>query len=176
MSALCIEELNRDDPAAIADYERALYRAFEGTEIRTLDKIWEFDHAGRRLRARIPYVDQRISAARFHGAIIAGVAVNVNMRAPLQLETMGFHVDTSRPGVCEGLGIFSLQVFAGATPVAFGLRDHAFARLHDMGIRTTWGTCSRKKLRGYQLLGFSVIDQRLFCGEEKFLLEYSLPA
>ncbi len=174
MSKLYINDLDRGNPDEIADYERALFRAFEGTEIKTLAEIWDFDAKNRRLRARIPYRDQRISVARFHDALIAGVAVNINMHAPLQLELMGFSIDKEEPAICEGLGIFSLQVLAGVTPVALGLRNHAFSRMREYGIRKTYGTCSSKKLRGYQLLGFKTIDQRVFKGEEKFLLEYSL--
>jgi len=108
------------------------------------------------------------------GRIISGVAVNVNSKETMQLEMMGFTIDKSGGGVCEGLGIFNLQVFEGVNPIIFLMRDFAFRRVKELDIKKLYGTCSEKKLRGYSILGWKPIDERIFYGEKKYLLEIPL--
>ncbi|MFW6254413.1 MAG: hypothetical protein ACOC41_05740 [Chitinivibrionales bacterium] len=165
------EILDIHNESEVAAYERAMYRAFSGSEIVTLDKIWQFDHKNRKLRTRIPYDDQEIYVARLDDSVVAGVAVNYAMDKILQLEMMGFSIDKNRKGICEGLGIFNLRVFHNSSMVALTLKQHMFEKMRERGIVRAYGTCSTRKLRGYLHLGWRLIDQRQFEGEQKYLLE-----
>ncbi|MCA9605009.1 MAG: hypothetical protein KC619_05420 [Myxococcales bacterium] len=169
-SALVHERLDLGDPDAVADYERALYAAFRDSDIGTLDRIWQFDHDAKRLRPRVPYAGQQVFVSRVDGEIVAGIPMHLDMSGPLQLETMGFEIDKGEPGVCEGLGVFSLCFLYEGRVIALELRDHVFEALRAQAIRKAYGTCSQKRLRPYQLLGFRVIDERDFDGERKYLL------
>ncbi len=159
----------------IVEYERAMFRAFQNTEIITLPEIWEYDRKAKRLRTKIPYRNQIIYIARLFDAIVAGTAINYNMHEPLQLEMIGFSIDKSDEHICEGLGVFCLQVFHETIPIGIQLKDYAFAQIAQKGIKTMYGTCSPKKLPGYVQLKFEVIDERVFKGEKKYLLKKALP-
>ena len=90
---MTLSELDTDNAELIKNYERALYRAFSDTDIRSIPYIADYDHRSRRLRSHIPYSDQRIFAARVRETVLAAVALNTNLNAPLQLETFGFTID-----------------------------------------------------------------------------------
>lgn len=170
MSGLTFSVLDLNNAEEIIAYERALFRAFQGTEILTLDEIWDYDKSKRRLKTKIPYQSQEVYITKLQGMIIGGVPVNFNMKEPLQLEMMGFSIDKSAENICEGLGVFSLQVFHETIPVGLELRDYAFERIKQKNIKIVYGTCSQRKLKGYLNLKFKVIDERIFKGEKKYLL------
>ena len=170
MSHLEYTTLDSTNIEEVIKYERSLYRAFSNTDIKTLDAIWDFDKRHKRLRTKIPYPSQEVYIAKLDGAIIAGAAINFNMDEKLQLETFGFSVDKTGKHICEGLGIFSLQVFSGLNPVALQLRDTSYDILRGKGIKKVYGTCSQRRLRGYQIQGFTAIDELVFRGEKKYLL------
>jgi hypothetical protein len=46
--------------------------------------------------------------------------------------------------------------------------------LKEKGFEIIYGTCSEKRLRGYQFMGFEVIDQHIFKNEKKYLLQMSV--
>ena len=62
-----------------------------------------------------------IIVGKIDGAVIAAVALNAKMQTPLQLEMLGFSIDSSvRRGVCEGLAFFNnypMQAQAGVAPM-----------------------------------------------------------
>lgn len=154
----------------IEEYESALYEAFKNTEIETLDQIWVFDHKKKKLRTKIPYKSQKIFIARNENRIVSGVAININIEELFQLEMMTFEVP-KEVGVAEGLGVFNMPSMSAYMPVAILLKDYAFKIIEDMGIKVIYGTCSEKKLRGYKLLGWEPIDEKVFNGEKKYLLK-----
>ncbi len=162
--------LDTTDLTKIDTYEFAMYRAFADTEIKTLDSIWEFDHKNNKLKTKIPYTSQKIFMASIKGEILGGTAINGNCSAPFQLETFGFEIDKDEPGICEGVAVFNLKVFVDRQPIALLLRDYTFGKLKEMNRSKIYGTCSKQKLRGYEALGFSCIEETLFKGEQKFLL------
>jgi hypothetical protein len=151
MSKLEFTTLNITDINEVMHYEKALYRAFSSTDIKTLDEIWDFDIPNKRINTKIPYRSQEVFIAKLGGVIIAGAAVNFNMREKLQLEIIGFSIDKTEKHICEGLGIFSLQVFSGINPVALQLRDFSYDILDGKGIKKVYGTCSQRRLKGYQV-------------------------
>ncbi len=165
--------LDINDINSLGDYESSMYRAFSGTEIQTLDRIWNIDHKKRKIKTKIPYESQKIYVARLEGKIVSGVAINVNMNDTLQLEMMGFTIDKDDK-TAEGLGVFNLSVLTSFNPVVILLKNHAFEVVTKLGIEKMYGTCSEKKLRGYRILGWEPIDDRLFLGEKKYLLRIPL--
>lgn len=166
--------LDITDSNEVANYEKALYRAFSDTDIKTLDAIWKFDIPNKRLKTMIPYRSQDVYIAKLDGAIIAGAAINFDIKKKLQLERFGFTIDKTEKHICEGLGIFNLQVFSGLNPVALQLRDICYDHLRDKKIKKVYGTCSQRRLRGYQVQGFSVMNERIFMDEKKYLLMIEL--
>lgn len=154
----------------VIEYEKAMYKAFSGSEIKTLNKIWEFDKANHRLKTIIPYESQKIFCTRLEGALVSAVAININIKETFQLEMMGFKVEKCE-GVAEGLGLFNFPVLSNLQPMALLLKDYAFSLVESWGIKKMYGTCSEKKLRGYKLLGWVPIDKKTFLGETKYLLE-----
>ena len=170
MSHLELSILNIQSETDVVQYERALCRAFSSTDIVTLDEIWDFDITGERLKPRIPYPSQEIYIAKLRGAIIAGVAINFNLEEQLQLEMIGFSIDKTEKHICEGIGIFNLQIFGGMNVIALQLKDFSYNKLREKNIEKIFGTCSEKRLRGYQILDFEVIDELFFKGEKKYLL------
>jgi hypothetical protein len=170
MSNLELSTLNIKNENEVVQYERALFRAFSSTDIITLDAIWDFDIPRERYRPKIPYQSQEIYIAKLRGEIVAGAAMNFYVEEELQLEMIGFSIDKTEKHICEGIGIFNLQIFGGMNVIALQLRDYSYDRLREKNIERIYGTCSEKRLRGYQLLGFQAIDELVFKGEKKYLL------
>ncbi|MBN1760145.1 MAG: hypothetical protein JW863_17595 [Chitinispirillaceae bacterium] len=152
--------LDLNDPDAVEQYERCLFRAFYPLDNPVLARLRKVDMVQRRMRLCIPYRDMDVFIARFDGRIIAGAAINYNCYAPMQLEKIGFTIDKSRPGICEGLAIFNTRSFAEQHPVMFELGAYIHAELLRKKIRVTYGTCSTRLLKGYTLLGFREVDHR----------------
>lgn len=167
------EVLDTSNNDKIIEYEKALYRAFVNTEIKTLDQIWIFNHDEKRLRTIIPYESQKICIARNENNLTSGIAINLNIEEPFQLEMQGFKVVKTK-GVAEGLGIFNFPELTGYRPVALILKNYAFKVARDLGIHTMYGTCSQKKLRGYLFMGWKLLEEKIFKEEKKFLLEVPL--
>lgn len=159
----------------MAAYERALFRAFTATDTVVLERIWNFDRTVKRARMPIPYASQEIYTARLGGRIIAAAAMNYDTKGPLQLEMMGFAIDKAPPDFCEGLALFNLQIFAGNTMVAVGLKDYAFDYVKKRGVRRIYGTCSEKRLRGYSLMGWKPVDTRKFERGDVYLICQEMP-
>ncbi len=170
MSNLKFTTLDITNFDEVTNYERAMYRAFSSTDIRTLDEIWDFDIPNKRIKTKIPYESQEVYIAKLNGLIIAGAAINLNTEEKFQLETYGFSINKTEKHICEGLGIFNLQIFSGINPVALQLRDYSYDILRKKGIEKVYGTCSQRRLRGYQVQGFDVIDELVFKEEKKYLL------
>jgi hypothetical protein len=165
------EPLDTRDTASLDAYEQALYRAFSHSYIRTLDRIWHIDHTARRIRTKVAYDKQTIYVARRDAEIIAGTAVNFDLAGTLQLELMDFTIDKSEPGLCEALHVFNLNDPLRSLEMMRKMYVFLMRTLTAMGMRTIYATCSQKRLRSYQFLGFSVADQHLFQGEQKYLLK-----
>jgi hypothetical protein len=166
---MTLSKLDTDHPGLVKNYERALYRAFSATDIKSIPYIADYDHRSRRLRSHIPYSDQQIFAARVQETVLAAVALNTNMSAPLQLETFGFAINKSGDDVCEALALFSLD-FAARGSLLLKLRDVVSDWLRKRRIRHVYSTCSERRLRSYEIIGFQRVDERKFHGEKKYLI------
>ena len=171
MAGLEYSLLNTGDPEAVAQYERALFRAFYPMEEPLLARLREADTGARRMRLCIPYRDMDIFAARFDGTIIAGAAINYNCDALLQLERTGFSIDKTKQGICEGLAIFNTRSFAENHPVMFELGAFVYKELRRRNVKTVYGTCVTRLLKGYTLLGFREIASRELTSSTIHLLE-----
>ena len=171
MAELNYEVLDTSDNEAVIAYEKSLFRAFIPYETPALKSVWNFNHKERRVKTKIPYSSQVIFVGKLGDATVSAVSVNLNMKEQLQLEMMGFSIDKTQKGLAEGIGVFNLQVFSGVNPIAILLKKFAFKKIQELDISLMYGTCSDRVLRGYQALGWKVVDERVFMDEKKYLLE-----
>jgi hypothetical protein len=171
VSNLIVHDLDVNETKKVAQYERALFRAFYGIKGSAMDLFWNIDIKNRRICTKIPYCDQRIFIVDLDDEVIAGVAINLNMTAPLQLEMLGFSIDKTAPSIAEGLALFSIQTIPGSESVIIKLRDYMDKKVDEFHIRKVYGTCSERLLRGYKILGWKVIDEKVINGAPKFLIE-----
>lgn len=171
MARLVCAVLNSNDPAAVAEYERALFKAFYPMEEPLLARLRKSDVGKGRMQLCIPYRNMDVFMARFDGSVIAGAAINYNCDAPMQLERRGFTIDKSRGGIAEGLAIFNLRSFADHYPVMFELGAMIHKELRRRKMKVIYGTCAKRLLKGYTLLGFREIASRQLTSSTIHLLE-----
>jgi hypothetical protein len=171
VSNLTICDLDIQNTKKVVQYERALFRAFYGIKGSAMDLFWNIDKKNRRISAKIPYSDQKIFIADLDDEVIAGVAINLNISALLQLEMLGFSIDKAEPFIAEGLALFNTQTFPGSESVIIKLRDYMDKKVDEFHIRKVYGTCSERLLRGYKILGWKVLDEKVINGAPKFLIE-----
>lgn len=136
----------------------------------TLELIWNIDSVNKRIRTKIPYEDLEVYVARLGNTLISGVAVNYNMKSALQLEMLGFTIDKQEPGICEGLALFNNQSIGRENMLEQLMQKYVLERHREYGIRKAYGTCGASNLRGYQALGFRVLDQRSFGRHTEYLI------
>ncbi len=153
------------------EYEHAFFRAFSSTEF---EHIWNYNYKSKTITAKIPYSNQQVFTAKLPARVVAGIAINFGMQNRLQLEMEGFKIDKSQPAICEILAMFSLLGITTGTPVIKSLTEFLIKNLAEKEITTVYGTCDQKKVRAYELIGLTVIDQVLFKNEKVFLLEMAL--
>jgi hypothetical protein len=168
--------LDTGNAEEIERFERTLYRVFGDDEPEVRRLIREYDHKNRRMRFKIPYASCEIYAAKIGRRIVSGVAMNYNMRDRLEIEMLGFTVDKSEPGICEGFALFNTQMFFGRTLVANEFRKFVMEKLRARNVSKCYATCSAARLRGYRFLGWNDIDSREINGTTKYLLMQTLPA
>jgi hypothetical protein len=166
--------LDTADPGQVTAYERALFRAFSSVITGTTDPVFLIDWRARRLRTRLSYASQEILVVRKADAILAGTAINFDLVNTLQLEMLGFSIDKAQPGVCEALALFSLLDPLSSAAVLKKVFAILLQRFADKGIRRIYGTCSQRRLRSYQIIGFATTDQTVVQGQAEYLLELGL--
>lgn len=166
------ELLDRQNPAAVAEYERSFYTAFvQVTGNRLIRWLWQWDDAGRRLATRIPYADQQVYLQRAtDGTIAAALAVNTALRQ-IQGSAFGFDLPGTA-GACEFLTVFVNAGHDLKTRHIFW--SACFADLRRHGLHTAYATTARRPLLLYRRLGGDVVDTNLIEGEERFFLRFSL--
>ena len=172
---LSCRKLNTTKDDDIRAFEKAQYRAFEGSSIQSLEEIWHIDHTQKRIAPRISYEKLLITVVENTHTLIGAMVMHLDLSGELQLNHFGFDIDRSSPHIAEGLAIFSLAPIINGTVPLFVLRDYTNPLLYAMGLRTLYGTCSKSKLKGYQLLGFTIEQTTIYKGEEKFLLSIPIP-
>lgn len=176
MALLTIRELDFDKGRDIEQLERAMYRAFKSYRLEIFNGIWVFDHATEQARTIIPYAAQRILVADVDGAVIGGVALNLDMSEELVIEKCGFSVPKVQDKTAEGLALFTNQLMVGRQFVLVRLVEAADVLLRSLMITTLWGSCDKRHLLGYLQIGFRNIAKVHFNGQDEFLLQRTLSA
>lgn len=167
--------LDTSDPAAVLEFERAVFRAFSTTlDDPILKYIWDVDVRAGRIRTKVPYRHQTIHVARLKGAIAAGAAVNLAVNDTMQLEMLGFTIDKAQPRIGEVLVIFNNQRALGAPSISLfetvGLRVIKALKA-EHGIERVYSSCPSSKLAGYLQFGWRELSHRDIEGSREHLLE-----
>jgi hypothetical protein len=177
--------LDACDPAQVAEYEGHFYRAYAALTDNTLVRlIWDWDDAAKRLRTRIPYAEQVIYCLRDDlGRLAGAMAVNLSPGTALQSAGFGFlppvaHLPSSAAEgrYCEFMNLMATAHHRGqvrATHQAF-IRDFCYADLVSRGFAAAYSTCTRRRLRAYQLFGATVLDETVIQGEERYFLYWPI--
>jgi hypothetical protein len=171
LSLLKLSILDTSDISRVAQYEKSLFKAFYGFYDAAMDKMWDIDPSNKKIHTKIPYKDQEIFVADLDGAIISAISVNRNTEDLLQLEMLGFSVNKKEAGIAEGIALFNLQPFVGSESIVLKLRDFSQQKIDEWQIRKLYGTCSKRLLRGYQILGWKEIDEKTVGSAQRYLIE-----
>ena len=155
-------------------YEEEFYHAFA---VKT-NNTWVVNHNQKigenRLRANIPYDDQRIYTINYNHKLAAAAAVNIRCNS-FQFEKKGFTLK-NKTNICEGLNTFFTAHFPDSLFLElFGnFTDYMFSSLKKMGFDYFYGTARKEMLNFYTLLGFEEVDQRIPEGIPYYLLKAKL--
>jgi hypothetical protein len=177
--------LDASDPEQVAEYERHFYRAYAALTDNTLVRlIWDWDDAARRVRTRVPYAEQVIYCQRDdQGRLTAAMAVNLNPDAALQSAGFGFpppvaHAHSPDPEgrYCELVNFMTTphQRDQARTTHQTFVRDFCYADLVSRGFGTAYSTCTKRRLRAYQLFGATVLDETVIQGEARYFLHWPI--
>lgn len=163
-----VEELNIQDAAAVADYERGFYRGFIKNSNPGIRAIWHWDDEGKRLRTLIPYQEQKILYVRDeNGEVSTGVALNVGLKA-FQSEEYGFARPPDDHKWFEILVVFN--VGRGSSRALFGL----FQTVHDWmkaeGYVCYYATSAKRALAWHKRIGTEILDERESMGVVRYFL------
>ena len=141
--------LDTTNPEEIAAYEKAVYMAFSSVQDPSQEIIWNIDYPNKRISTRSLTVarDNHSGNRWFNNC---GFALNFNMQEKLQLEYFDFKIDRSEPGICEGLLLFNTQVSFNNHLILPEIKDPLIRFLESQNIKKTYGTCSKKRIRGYR--------------------------
>lgn len=172
----CLDLADADEVAA---YERAFFAGFaHATHNRLVRWLWEWHHAARRLRCRVPYAEQRVWVMRdASGEIAAAIAVNVALRE-LQASKYGFVVPADLTAaaaagrVCEFLTFFVVGERSLASKHA--LWSEMFEDLRSAGFTTALATTAPKVLPMYRRMGVAVIGEAKIEDEVRYFLRFDL--
>jgi hypothetical protein len=161
--------LDHNNQAEVHSYERAFYRSFGHLE--NCDHIWNFDHKAKTVSTKIPYETQEIYVVRAGERVVAAVALNFGLRAPLQLEIEGFSIDKTGNDFCEILQMFSQLDLMSGTPLLQKLAGFFTKKLMEKKIARLYGTCSPKLVPRYERIGLRAVGELVYRGEKVYLLE-----
>jgi hypothetical protein len=177
--------LDASDPAQVAEYERHFYRAYATLTDNTLVRlIWDWDDAAKRVRTRVPYTEQVIYCLRDDlGRLAGAMAVNLSPGTALQSAGFGFRPPVAhapRPAPegrhCEFMNLMTTPHHRSqvrTTHEAF-IRGFCYADLVSRGFGAAYSTCTRRRLRAYQLFGARVLDETVIQGEGRYFLYWPI--
>jgi hypothetical protein len=170
--------LDASDAAQVAEYERHFYQAYAALTDNTLVRlIWDWDDAGQRLRARIPYADQVIYCLRDdQGRLAWAMAVNLNPGAALQSAGFGFRPADAKGPYCEILNLMNTPHHRDQPRTVYQafIRDFGWRDLAARGLDSAYSTCTRRRLRAYRLFGATVLDETAIQGEARYFLHWPI--
>lgn len=172
-------ELRLSEPAEIDGYEAVFYAAFEQARHNRLVRwLWDWDHARRRLRTRIPYSDQRIWGMQSEsGGLAGGIAVNVALRE-LQAAAYEFVLPGELAAIrdagrlCEFLTLFSAREQSMRRMAS--LWREVFGDLRSAGFTHAVATTSPKVMPLYRWAGAHPIGETQVQGETRIFLAFDL--
>lgn len=168
------KELDPANESELGAYEKAIYRAVAGTT--ELDGVCVIDRASKRIRLKIPYETQKTFLVKLGGRVVAGMAANMATEGLLQLEMEGFRIDKAGNDFCEVLFLFCSMDWKHSATILESLSGMMLHYLMSRKIKRVYATCSARKVRPYQALGFRIIDERMWDDERVFLLEARMNA
>jgi hypothetical protein len=174
--------LDASDAGQVAEYEYHFYRAYARLSDNKLVRlIWDWDDQNQRLRARIPYASQVIYCLRDERGSLAGaMAVNLAPAVAFQSAEFGFtpaHPTDGPSGLsCEIINLMATTHARGPARSAYQafIRDYGYADLVARGFDTAFSTCTRRRLRAYQLFGATALGETVINGEARYFLHWPI--
>jgi hypothetical protein len=167
------EMLDVTDPAAVDQYERAFFTAFQrATRNRLVRNLWRWDEENRRLATRVPYDEQLVWVLRDRaGAVESGMAFNIAMQQ-LQSAAFGFAPPVPAVGAFEVLTFFSVTNRDFRCKLEFWSRGAKHARAR--GFHTAYATTAQRPLRSYLRIGWELQAETEVESERRYFLRYDL--
>jgi hypothetical protein len=165
-------ELDLQNQAHIADFERALFTVFAPlTHNLLIRKLWLWDEANCRLKTRVPYAEQTIFVSRdADGNIETALALGVSLETA-QSAAYGFAIEKDEKN-CEALAFFGL----GERQMRHTQRFWKACRetLLQRGVENIYGTCAPRVMPVYKWVGAQVLDTREIENETRLFFHINL--
>jgi hypothetical protein len=167
-----IQLLDITNENEIALVEKAVFRAFVRYLDKSSEKIASVDKKNKRIAPLVPYSNQWVYVLKKGDVVLAGLSVNHNMKELLQLEMLGFSID--KESACEVLGMFNLIDNDIMFSAMRKLGTYVLNDLRLRNIRKVYGTCLKRRVVPYTIMGFEVLELQNDNGQERALLQFTL--
>jgi len=169
--------LDYNSESELLEYEKKLYDAFYEkytSNVQVYGKIWCL--IDDRMKPTIEYTDQIVYIAKSDSQIVWSLSANTNTAIKMQFEDMGFSIteEERNQGIGEVLALFTRTHINPYKFVSAFVEDFCYSDLRSRGVKMVYTTCSNHVLKTYLRIGFTLKDQKVINGEEKFLLEKQL--
>lgn len=171
MNDITIRELDISNENDLKMYEEALYKAFSMDKRITENVDSFFDHKNRRCILKIPYTKQYLMAAQIANVITSAVCANFDTNL-MQIELYGFSVDKNEK-ICEILHIFNNSGAVGTT-IMQKLAAIVLEKLKTDGFRKIYSTCSERRIRQYESMGFKIEKFNIIQNSKEYLMSMSI--
>jgi hypothetical protein len=168
-----LKQLDKNDVQEVEMYEKALYKAFLGTYIKTLNRIWDIDHKSKKNKTKVSYEFQEVYVLKSQLRIYASIAANFSLDSR-QFEMMGFRVDEKEEKTCEILHMFNSLDTSWGKAILETMSNNLLKLIQEQEISVIYATCSKKRLVQYTQFGFVVIQELVYFGENKYLLRKNI--
>lgn len=173
-SFILLKDMNKvTDQKLLVEYENRLYDAF-------VNNRWVMDNFeiinGCRMRPPVRYEDVIICCAMREGIIVSGLALHTNPDSLFQAEIMGFDIDKTAKRAAEGLSFFmSDKLGVDLFQIFDNFMEIVYNKLESISIEAIYTTGSKRLATFYKIFRFKQLQNIVVDGEEKFLLERSVP-
>lgn len=160
MSDITFCQLDTSCVAQVEKYEKVLFKSLYSGPSPVASLIWDVDKKNRRLRSKVPYENRTIFIGLLNSTIVTGASINSTVNEPWQCELLGFDVDKSEKGICEGSSLFSNIMFYNSQLVALEMKKYMDDYVKKSNITKIYGNCRNKLLKGYMNLGWKYVCSR----------------